>query len=55
MFEQNDGVSMGASLCPVIAKILMTELEAVIVDNFNQVYNIIHIPISIYSYIYRYL
>ena len=32
MYEQVDGVSMGASLGPVLANIIMTELERVIVD-----------------------
>ena len=32
MFEQLDGVSMGGSLGPVLANIIMTECEKVIVD-----------------------
>ena len=32
LYEQVDGVSMGGSLGPVLAKILMTECEKVIVD-----------------------
>ena len=33
VYEQIDGVSMGASLGPVLANIIMTELENVVVDN----------------------
>ena len=33
IYEQTDGVSMGASLGPVLANIIMTELERVIVDD----------------------
>ena len=32
MYEQLDGVSMGGSLGPVLANIIMTECEKVIVD-----------------------
>ena len=32
IYEQKDGVSMGASLDPVLANIIMTECEKVIVD-----------------------
>ena len=32
IYEQKDGVSMGASLGPVLANIIMTELERVVVD-----------------------
>ena len=32
LYEQVDGVSMGGSLGPVLANILMTECEKVIVD-----------------------
>ena len=36
IYEQVDGVSMGSSLGPVLANIIMTELETAIVDNlFN--------------------
>ena len=33
IYEQKDDVSMGASLGPVLANIIMTECEKVIVDN----------------------
>ena len=33
IYEQKDGVSMGASLGPILAKIIMRECEKVIVDN----------------------
>ena len=33
IYEQNDGVSMGASLGPVLANIIMTECEKIIVDD----------------------
>ena len=33
LFEQIDGVSMGSCLAPVLANIILTELEKVIVDN----------------------
>ena len=33
IYEQTDGVSMGASLGPVLANIIMTELERVVVDD----------------------
>ena len=33
MYEQIDGVSMGASLGPVLANIIMTELERAVVDD----------------------
>ena len=33
IYEQKDGVSMGASLGPVLANIIMTECEKVVVDN----------------------
>ena len=33
LYEQCDGVSMGSSLGPVLANIIMTELENVIVRN----------------------
>ena len=33
IYEQKDGVSMGASLGPVLANIIMTELERVVVDD----------------------
>ena len=33
IYEQKDGVSMGASLGPALANIIMTECEKVIVDN----------------------
>ena len=36
IYEQKDGVSMGASLGPVLANIIMTELERVIVDRLIQ-------------------
>ena len=32
MYEQTDGVSMGGSLGPVLANIIMTECEKVIVN-----------------------
>ena len=32
IYEQIDGVSMGACLGPVLANIIMTELEPVVVD-----------------------
>ena len=34
MYEKLDGVSMGGSLGPVLANIIMTECEKVIVDKF---------------------
>ena len=33
MYEQIDGVSMGGSLGPVLANIIMTEFEKVVVEN----------------------
>ena len=33
IYEQNDGLRMGAFLGPVLANIIMTECEKVIVDN----------------------
>ena len=36
IYEQKDGVSMGASLGPVLANIIMTELERVVVDRLIQ-------------------
>ena len=33
MYEQIDGVSMGASLGPVLANIITTELERAVVDD----------------------
>ena len=33
IYEQTDGVSMGASLGPVLANIIMTELEKAVVDD----------------------
>ena len=33
IYEQTDGVSMGAALGPVLANIIMTEMERVVVDN----------------------
>ena len=33
MYEQKDGVSMGASLGPVLANFIMAECDKVIVDN----------------------
>ena len=36
MYEQKDGVSMGASMGPVLANIIMTELERVVVDRLIQ-------------------
>ena len=36
IYEQKDGVSMGASLGPVLANIIMTELEKVVVDRLMQ-------------------
>ena len=33
VYEQIDGVSMGASLGPVLANIIMTELECAVVDD----------------------
>ena len=33
MYEQKNGVSIGASLMPVLANIIMTECEKSIVDN----------------------
>ena len=36
IYEQKDGVSMGASLGPVLANIIMTELETVVVDRMIQ-------------------
>ena len=36
MYEQRDGVSMGASLGPVLANIIMTELERAVVDRLVQ-------------------
>ena len=33
IYEQKDGVTMGVSLGPVLANIIMTECEKVIVDN----------------------
>ena len=36
IYEQKDGVSMGASLGPVLANIIMTELERVVVDKLIQ-------------------
>ena len=33
MYEQTDGVSMGGSLGPVLANIIMTEFEKVVVEN----------------------
>ena len=36
IFEQIDGVSMGGSLGPVLANIIMTEFEKVIIDKFIQ-------------------
>ena len=35
IYEQKDGVSMGASLGPVLANIIMTELEHGVVDNLR--------------------
>ena len=36
IYEQIDGVSMGASLGPVLANIIMTEMERVVVDQLIQ-------------------
>ena len=36
IYEQKDGVSMGSSLGPVLANIIMTELERVVVDRLIQ-------------------
>ena len=36
MYEQLDGVSMGGSLGPVLANIIMTECENVIVDKLTE-------------------
>merc|ERR1712240_470976 len=36
IYEQKDGVSMGASLGPVLANIIMTELENKVVDKLVQ-------------------
>ena len=36
IYEQKDGVSMGASLGPVLANIIMTELERAVVDKMIQ-------------------
>ena len=36
MYEQKDGVSIGASMGPVLANIIMTELERVVVDRLIQ-------------------
>ena len=36
LYEQCDGVSMGSSLGPVLANIIMTELENVIVKSFSR-------------------
>ena len=36
IYEQIDGVSMGASLGPVLANIIMTEMERVVVDKLIQ-------------------
>ena len=36
IYEQTDGVSMGSSLGPVLANIIMTELERVVVDRLIQ-------------------
>ena len=33
MYEQIDGVSMGGSLGPVLANMIMTEFEKVVVEN----------------------
>ena len=38
MYEQKDGVSMGASLGPVLANFIMAECEKVIVDNLVKFY-----------------
>ena len=36
IYEQTDGVSMGASLGPVLANIIMTEMERCVVDDLIQ-------------------
>ena len=36
IYKQTDGVSMGASLGPILANIIMTELERVVVDRMVQ-------------------
>ena len=38
MYEQTDGVSMGASLGPVLTKNIMTEYEKVIVNQLIEKY-----------------
>ena len=38
IYKQTDGVSMGSSLGPVLANVIMTEFERLVVDRLRCIY-----------------
>ena len=45
LYQQKDGVSMGSSLRPVLANIIMTELEHVVINHLLPMAQLSFIPI----------
>ena len=45
LYQQKDGVSMGSSLRPVLANIIMTELEHIVINHLLPMAQLSFIPI----------